>query len=151
MLDGALNARVQLPGKKLSPYATVGVGGYTLFLDVQANRGERHKVGLSFNAGAGVLYQLSERAGLTLDVRSATFTERNPVPTGVVIGALMHVFVARIDASTSSGNGVPRDAITSTPASTSRQSNCTPVASNTSLVTCASSGPVPSPRMRVTG
>ena len=44
VLDGALNARVQLAGKKLSPYATVGVGGYTLFLDVQSNRGERHKV-----------------------------------------------------------------------------------------------------------
>jgi hypothetical protein len=75
VLDGALNARVQLPGRKLSPYATVGVGGYTLFLDVQANRGERHKVGLSFNAGAGVLYQLSERAGITFDIRSATFTK----------------------------------------------------------------------------
>lgn len=75
VLDGALNARVQLPGKKLSPYATVGVGGYTLFLDVQANRGERHKVGVSFNVGAGVLYALNERAGLTFDVRSATFTD----------------------------------------------------------------------------
>ena len=74
VLDGALNARVQLPGRKLSPYVTIGLGGYTLFLDVQANRGERHKNGMSFNAGVGLLYQLSDRAGLTLDVRSATFT-----------------------------------------------------------------------------
>jgi hypothetical protein len=75
VLDGALNARVQLPGKKLSPYATVGVGGYTMFLDVQSNRGERHKVGISFNVGAGLLYAFSERAGVTFDVRSATFTD----------------------------------------------------------------------------
>lgn len=75
VLDGAINARVQLPGRKLSPYATVGVGGYTLFLDVQSNGGERHKLGMSFNAGAGLLYQLSERAGITLDIRSVTFTD----------------------------------------------------------------------------
>jgi len=75
VLDGALNVRVQLPGKKLSPYATAGIGGYTLFLDVQANRGERHKVGLSFNVGAGLLYALSERAGVTLDVRSLSYTD----------------------------------------------------------------------------
>lgn len=75
VLDGALNVRVQLPGRKLSPYATAGIGGYTLFLDVQANRGERHKVGLSFNVGAGLLYALSERAGLTLDVRSLSYTD----------------------------------------------------------------------------
>ena len=75
VLDGALNARVQLPGKKVSPYATVGVGGYTLFLDVMSNKGERHKIGVSFNAGAGVLYQLSDRAGITFDVRTSTFTD----------------------------------------------------------------------------
>ena len=75
VLDGALNVRVQLPGRKLSPYATAGIGGYTLFLDVQANRGERHKVGLSFNAGAGALYALTERAGITFDIRSMTYTD----------------------------------------------------------------------------
>ncbi|HYV98338.1 MAG TPA: outer membrane beta-barrel protein [Gemmatimonadaceae bacterium] len=75
VLDGALNARVQLPGKKLSPYATLGVGGYTLFLDVQSNRGERHKVGVAVNAGAGLLYAFSDRAGVTFDVRSSTFTD----------------------------------------------------------------------------
>jgi hypothetical protein len=75
VLDGALNVRVQLPGRKLSPYATAGIGGYTLFLDVQANRGERHKAGLSFNAGAGALYALTERAGITFDIRSMTYTD----------------------------------------------------------------------------
>jgi hypothetical protein len=75
VLEGALNARVQLPGRKLSPYATAGIGGYTLFLDVQSNRGERHKVGMAFNVGAGVLYALNERAGLTFDVRSSTYTD----------------------------------------------------------------------------
>jgi hypothetical protein len=75
VFDGALNVRAQLPGKKLSPYATAGVGGYSLFLDVQSNRGERHKVGVSFNVGAGALYALSERAGITFDVRSSSFTD----------------------------------------------------------------------------
>ena len=75
VLDGALNMRVQLPGKKLSPYATAGLGGFSLFMDVQSNRGEKHKVGLSFNVGAGALYAFSERAGITFDVRSSTFTD----------------------------------------------------------------------------
>lgn len=77
VLDGALNAKVQLPGKQLSPYASGGVGGYVLFLDVQTNGGERHRVGASFNVGAGALYVLSGRAGLTLDVRAITFTDYN--------------------------------------------------------------------------
>jgi hypothetical protein len=75
VFDGAMNVRVQLPGRKLSPYATAGVGGYSMFLDVQSNRGERHHVGVSFNVGAGALYALSERAGITFDVRSSSFTD----------------------------------------------------------------------------
>ena len=75
LIDGGLNVRVQLPGAKLSPYATGGIGGYAMFLDVQQNRGEKHKTGLGFNIGAGLLYSLSDRAGITFDVRSTTFTD----------------------------------------------------------------------------
>jgi opacity protein-like surface antigen len=75
VLDGALNAKVQLPGRRLAPYVTGGIGGYAMFMDVQTMRGEKHKVGMSFNVGAGVSYSLSDRAGLTFDVRSVTFTD----------------------------------------------------------------------------
>lgn len=74
IIDGALNVRVQLPSKKLSPYATGGIGGYALFLDTQVNRGESYRSGVMFNVGAGLLYALSDRAGLTIDVRSTTLT-----------------------------------------------------------------------------
>ena len=79
VLDAALNVRVQLPGKKLSPYATGGVGGYAMFMDIQSNRGEKHHTGVSFNVGAGVLYALSDRAGITADIRSTTFTDYDRV------------------------------------------------------------------------
>lgn len=75
VLDAALNVRVQLPGKKLSPYATGGVGGYAMFMDIQSNRGEKHATGVAFNVGAGVLWALSDRAGITADVRSTTYTD----------------------------------------------------------------------------
>jgi hypothetical protein len=75
LLDGAFNVKVRLPGRALSPYATGGVGGYALFLDPQVNRGERHKVGLAFNVGAGVAYAFNDRAGLIFDVRSQTYTD----------------------------------------------------------------------------
>jgi hypothetical protein len=79
VLDAALNVRVQLPGKKLSPYATGGIGGYAMFMDIQSNRGERHKTGVAFNVGAGVLWALSDRAGITADVRSTTYTDYDRV------------------------------------------------------------------------
>ena len=40
-------------------------------------------------------------------LRSATFTLRKPVPTGVVIGPLMATLLRRTDSSTCSGSGVP--------------------------------------------
>jgi hypothetical protein len=76
VLDGALNARIKfLGGAKLQPYATGGVGAYIVFLDPQTMRGDSRFNGMSFNAGAGVLYQFSDRAGLAIDVRSNTFTD----------------------------------------------------------------------------
>lgn len=75
VLDGAVNARIRMQGRALSPYATGGVGGYVLFLDTQANRGAETKTGVSFNIGAGVTYAMSDRAGLIFDVRNVTFTD----------------------------------------------------------------------------
>ncbi len=83
-------------------------------------------------------------------MRRATLTERNPEPTGVVIGPLMATFVARTEAMTSSGSGVPRRASTAAPASWRSQAMATPLAAITVSRAAASSGPVPSPGIRVT-
>ena len=77
-------------------------------------------------------------------------TERNPVPTGVVIGALRATLVRRHDSMTLSGTGVPSLAMMSTPASSTSHWMSTPVASMQNLVASASSGPTPSPGIRVT-
>jgi opacity protein-like surface antigen len=75
VLDGALNARVKfLGGSKIQPYATGGVGGYIVFMDPQTMRGDKRMSGMAFNAGAGLLYQFSDRAGVALDLRSNTYT-----------------------------------------------------------------------------
>jgi hypothetical protein len=83
-------------------------------------------------------------------LRSATLTERKPEPTGVVIGPLIATLVRRTDSSTCSGSGVPYCSITSTPASRRSHSIGTPVAAITVSSAWASSGPVPSPGIKVT-
>jgi len=75
LLDGAFNVKVRLPNRQLAPFATAGLGGYAIFLDPQVNRGERHKVGLAFNVGAGAEYSFNDRAGVVLDVRAQTYTD----------------------------------------------------------------------------
>src|SRR5919109_5501392 len=70
---------------------------------------------------------------------------------GVVIGPLSATPFSRIDSRTCSGSGLPPCcSITSAPACCTSQSNSTPVASRTRRVASVSSGPVPSPGMRVT-
>jgi hypothetical protein len=75
LLDGAFNVKVRLPNRQLAPFATAGIGGYAIFLDPQINRGERHKVGLAFNVGAGAEYAFNDRAGIVIDIRSQTYTD----------------------------------------------------------------------------
>src|SRR5579871_1016512 len=83
-------------------------------------------------------------------LRSATFTERKPVPIGVVIGPLRATLFLRMLSTTFGGSGVPAVSMISTPASTTSQLNATPVASRTFFAAATSSGPVPSPRISVT-
>src|SRR6188472_2380454 len=83
-------------------------------------------------------------------LRRSTLTLRKPEPTGVVVGPLMPTPVRLIDSSVRSGKGLPSSAYTSSPAGCSSQANSTPVASSTRRVASASSGPVPSPGMKVT-
>jgi hypothetical protein len=98
------------------------------------------------------VYHLHGRrhANRSSSLRSATFTLRNPLPTGVVIGPLIATLVSRIEARTCSGSGVPYRSTTSAPASWTSQSNATPVPSRTRRVASDSSGPTPSPGMNVT-
>ncbi len=72
------------------------------------------------------------------------------MPTGVVIGPLMATLFLRTDSSTCSGSGVPYFSMTSAPASAISHSMSTPVASTTRRIAVVSSGPIPSPGMRVT-
>src|ERR1700682_813930 len=98
------------------------------------------------------LYALTGRtsAKRSSSCRSATFTLRNPLPIGVVIGPLRATLFLRIDASTCSGSGVPNSAMEASPAWWTSQSNSTPVASMTRTAASQISGPTPSPGIRVT-
>src|SRR3954451_768830 len=88
---------------------------------------------------------------MSSSLRSATLTERNPPPTGVVIGPFRATPVSRIASRTSGGSGLPPwRSITSAPASRTSHSSSAPVASRTRRVASVSSGPVPSPGMRTT-
>src|SRR5215211_7796143 len=83
-------------------------------------------------------------------LRSATLIERCPDATGVVVGPLRAMPRSRIESRVRSGSGLPSSSKTSTPAGCSSQSNSTPVASSTRRVASMSSGPVPSPGIRLT-
>ena len=83
-------------------------------------------------------------------MRSSTLIERKPEPTGVVVGPLIPTPVRFSDASVASGNGLPCLRYSSMPASWRSQLKSTPVASSTRRVASVSSGPVPSPGMKVT-
>src|SRR5438132_8646722 len=82
-------------------------------------------------------------------LRSATFTERKPVPSSVVSGPLRATRLRRTDSSASLGNGVPCFAIAGMPISWTSPSIFTPVASIARRVASTISGPVPSPGIRV--
>jgi hypothetical protein len=59
---------------RLVPFALAGAGYYGIFLDPQINRGSRQFNGFSGTVGGGILYQLSQSAGIQLDVRDLIFT-----------------------------------------------------------------------------
>jgi hypothetical protein len=106
-------------------------------------------------SGCRVGSPASERDGRTAAnrssaCRSSTFTLRKPDPTGVVIGPLIATRESRIRSRTRSGSVVPSRASASAPASSTTHSIGTPVASSTRRVASETSGPMPSPGMRVT-
>ena len=87
--------------------------------------------------------------------RSATFSERNPPPTGVVRGPLMPTRFLSIAASVSSGSQLLSRSLAFSPASTSSHAirrlppyARSTAASNTRCEARQMSGPVPSPSMK---
>jgi hypothetical protein len=59
---------------QLVPFAMLGAGYYGVFLDPQINRGHRQFNGFAGTVGGGIAYQLTQSAGITLDVRDIIFT-----------------------------------------------------------------------------
>lgn len=60
---------IRLQSDALQPYATFGAGGYTMFLDAQANQAIQRMSGPQLTAGLGVSYRVGERGGLNVEVR----------------------------------------------------------------------------------
>ncbi len=70
LMEGALSARLSMPGDRMiRPYAIVGVGGYVQLLDPVVMKRDARQLGVSFSAGVGAMYQISDRAGIVLDFR----------------------------------------------------------------------------------
>lgn len=73
-LHYGVNAHVSvLPGGRLDPYVLLGAGGYTLYLDTQANDDFRRVTHRLVQGGAGVRYAVTEAAGVQVDVRDVIY------------------------------------------------------------------------------
>ena len=82
-------------------------------------------------------------------MRSSTFTDRWPVPTGVSVGPLRASLFFRIDSSTRGGRAEPSLPIAEAPAISVCHSNPSPVAVKTRTAAATTSGPMPSPGINV--
>ncbi len=69
LLDISAFAVARAPLGRFTPYATAGVGNYTLILDAQIAGQARRSNDLSLSGGGGVWFAFSERAGIQLDAR----------------------------------------------------------------------------------
>ena len=69
LIDVSAFAVARAPLGRFTPYATAGVGNYTLILDAQIAGQARRSNDLSLSAGAGVWLAFNERAGIQLDAR----------------------------------------------------------------------------------
>ena len=82
-------------------------------------------------------------------LRSATFTLRKPVPTGVVHGPLIATLLRFTASMVASGSGVPYLSMHPAPASASSHSISAPLAATTCCIAADVSVPMPSPGMSV--
>ena len=65
-------ALARYPAGRIAPFVMGGVGNYTMLLDTQVAGRAARKNAMSYTVGGGVWFQLSERTGIQLDVRSVT-------------------------------------------------------------------------------
>ena len=70
---GAIATARVLAGSRYAPYLTGGVGAYSLYLDPQQVNDSKRYTFLSAMVGGGVDLQLSQQAGIRLDVRDQIF------------------------------------------------------------------------------
>lgn len=70
-------ALARYPVGKIAPFVMAGVGNYTLLLDTQVEGRAARQNDLSYTVGGGVWFQLSERTGVQLDVRSLMLQNYN--------------------------------------------------------------------------
>ena len=71
------------------------------------------------------------------------------MPTGVSVGPLSAIRFLRTDSSTRGGNADPSEPRVEAPAFSVSQSKSMPVAESTRTAAATTSGPMPSPGMRV--
>jgi hypothetical protein len=69
LIDISAFAVARAPLGRFTPYATAGVGNYTMILDAQISGQARRSNDLSLSGGGGVWLNFSERAGIQLDAR----------------------------------------------------------------------------------
>ncbi len=82
-LIGTLGTR--LGNGSLYPYVIGGIGGYTIYQDVQATEGPNRSSGLMLNIGAALKLGITESSGIELMVRDVIYRdydrdELNPTP-----------------------------------------------------------------------
>jgi hypothetical protein len=70
---GAIATARLLAGSRFAPYLTGGVGAYSLYLDPQQVNDSKRYTFLSAMVGGGVDLQMSQQAGIRLDVRDQIF------------------------------------------------------------------------------
>lgn len=70
-LTGTVGAPV---GESLYPYLTVGIGGYTIYLDPQTNNASERQSDLAFSFGGAVKLRVSGSAAIELSVRDVVYT-----------------------------------------------------------------------------
>ncbi len=72
-----VQTKVRLP-RRISPYALLGVGGYTAFFDPQQNNGNSNSTRWMMKFGVGVDLAVSRGAGFELSVKDSWYPNWDP-------------------------------------------------------------------------
>lgn len=77
LVEASLYGVVRAPMGRTTPYASAGAGYYAFYFDPQVNNGQKRVSDFSGHLGAGLAFQLSQRAGISLDLRDVILTNYN--------------------------------------------------------------------------